>query len=55
MDRFEVLLADYRDGVLDADGRAELAFYVDSDSECRDAFVDLVSQQRIRRLALERV
>jgi len=55
MDRFDELLADYRDGVLDAQGRAELALYVDRDPDCRDAFVDVVSEVRIRRLALERM
>jgi hypothetical protein len=54
MDRFDELLANYRDGLLDADGRAELALYVDIDPDCRDAFVAAMSEQRIRRLALER-
>jgi len=55
MDRFEELLAEYRDGILDVDGRAELALYLDGDPLCRDAFVELVSELRIRRLELGRV
>jgi hypothetical protein len=54
MDRFDELLADFRDGLLDADGRAELALHVDRDPDCRDAFVELVSEQRIRRMTLQR-
>ncbi len=53
MDRFEELLADYALGTLDARGRAELAALVDSDPDCLDAFIDLVSDLRIR--ALQRV
>jgi len=52
--RFEELLAAYTLGCLDADGRAELADYVDSVPECLDAFVDVVSELRIRRLELAR-
>ena len=55
MDRFGELLADYREGALDAEGRAELALYVDSDQDCLEAFVDAVSEMRIRRLALGNV
>lgn len=54
MDRFEELLADYRDGVLDAQGRAELGALIEFDSACLEAFIDLVSDQRIRRLTLQR-
>lgn len=50
MDRFEQLLEDYADGTLDARGRAELALMVDSDPGCLEAFIDVVSNLRIRRL-----
>jgi anti-sigma factor RsiW len=50
MDRFDDLLNDYLDGTLDARGRAELAALVDADPDCLDAFVEVVSEQRIRRL-----
>lgn len=50
MDRFEELLADYIDGTLDARSRAELAALVDSDPDCLEAFIDVVSDLRIRRL-----
>ena len=54
MDRFEELLNDYRAGALDAEGRAELAALIESDPDCLEAFIDAVSEQRIRRLALQR-
>jgi len=55
MDRFKDLLLEYREGCLDSEGRAELAVYLDSNPDCLDAFVELVSQLRIRRLELQRI
>jgi len=54
MDRFGELLAEYRDGRLDAAGRAELGCWIDLDPACLEAFIELVSELRIRRLALQR-
>jgi hypothetical protein len=54
MNRFDELLALYIEGRLDARGRAELAALVDADPDCLDLFVEVVSEQRIRRLALQR-
>ncbi|HZE97261.1 MAG TPA: hypothetical protein VE981_09550 [Planctomycetota bacterium] len=54
MDRFDDLLSDYMDGVLDAAGRAELGAVIESDPARLDAFLDAVSGQRIRRIAMER-
>lgn len=53
MSRFEDLLSRYEDGSLSARERAELAEYVDRDPECLDALLEVVSEQRIRRLTLQ--
>ena len=53
MGRFEDLLSRYREGCLSARERAELAEYVDRDPECLDAFLEVVSEQRIRRIVLQ--
>ena len=53
MCRFEDLLSRYEEGGLSARERAELAEYVDRDPDCRDAFLEAVSEQRIRRIALQ--
>lgn len=55
MTRFLELLFAYREGCLDPEGRGELAVYLDGDPDCLDAFVDVVSELRIRRLELERI
>lgn len=54
MDRFEELLLRYQAGLLDAEGRDELGDLIEADPACLEAFVDVVSEQRIRRLALQR-
>jgi hypothetical protein len=54
MDRFYELLSLFEDEALDADGRTELAYYVDASPACLEAFLEAVSDQRIRRLALAR-
>jgi hypothetical protein len=54
VDRFHELLAHYRDGRLDAAGRAELGWWIEVDPACLEAFIDLVSDLRIRRLSLQR-
>jgi anti-sigma factor RsiW len=50
MNRFDELLMLYADGRLDARGRAELAALVDSDPDCLEAFIAVVSELRIQRL-----
>jgi hypothetical protein len=54
VDRFQELLAHYQDGCLDAAGRAELGWWIEVDPACLEAFIDLVSDLRIRRLSLQR-
>jgi hypothetical protein len=54
MDRFDELLSNYGDGTLDAEGRAELGTLIDIDPDCLEAFLDAVSDLRIRRLELQR-
>jgi hypothetical protein len=53
MDRFMELLTLYQDEALDVDGRTELAGYLDEEPVCLEIFLDAVSEQRIRRLALQ--
>lgn len=53
MGRFDDLLARYQEGRLSARERAELAEYVDRDPECLDAFLEVVSEQRIRRIVFQ--
>jgi hypothetical protein len=53
MDRFYELLTLYQDEILDARERAELADFVDRDPVCLEAFLDVVSAQRIERMALQ--
>jgi hypothetical protein len=53
MERFNQLLSLYEDEALDPAGRAELAACIDADPYCLEAFLDAVSEQRIRRLELQ--
>jgi len=53
MSRFDDLLSRYEDGSLNARERAELAEYVDRDPGCLDALLEVVSEQRIRRLTVQ--
>jgi anti-sigma factor RsiW len=55
MDRFDELLSDYVHGSLDADGRVELGSLIETDPACLEAFLDAVSELRIRRLELQRI
>ena len=54
MNRFDELLSGYLDGSLDAGGRSELGSLIESDPDCLEAFLEAVSERRIRRLELQR-
>jgi len=54
MDRFDELLSKYLDGSLDAEDRRELGSRIEADPDCLEAFLDAVSELRIRRLELQR-
>ena len=47
MERFDELLSEYLDGVLDTAGRDELASLIDADSARRETFVSMVREHRL--------